>query len=69
MIGPGKYDAAITLIREHCKLGNEFGILLIVVGPEDNNGFAVQADYETTLMIPEILDDVAATIRKDMGRA
>ena len=69
MIGPGKYDAAITLIREQCKLGNEFGILLIVVGPEGNNGFAVQADYETTLAIPEILDEVAGLIRKDMGHA
>ena len=66
-MGPGKYDPYVTDIRE--KTG-AYGVVLIVLGGEHGNGFSVQADGDTTLRLPELLEQMAADIRAsfDQGR-
>jgi hypothetical protein len=39
--------------------------MLIVFAPGQGNGFSCQADFQTTMMMPEILEAVAAQIRED----
>jgi hypothetical protein len=57
-LGPGKHDAYCTQVREETKAT---GVVLIVIGPEP--GFSCQADAETTLRLPDILENVARQIR------
>lgn len=61
-IGPGKYDAACTDVREKTKAA---GVLLIVLGGEHGNGFACQTAPEALLYLPELLEAVAEQIRRD----
>jgi hypothetical protein len=61
-IGPGKYDDLCTEIRERTKAS---GVLLIVIGGTKGQGFACQADLITTVMLPQLLESVAADIRRD----
>jgi hypothetical protein len=67
-LGPGKYDALCTRIRNEVGLGGDFidggGVLLIVIGGEDGNGFSCQADVETTKQLPDLLENVARKIRE-----
>jgi hypothetical protein len=63
-IGPGKYDALCTHVREQLKAR---GVLLIVLGGEQGNGFACQADLTTTLALPDLLEHIARQIRADGG--
>jgi hypothetical protein len=60
--GPGKYDASCTEVR---MVTNARGVLLIVIDGEHGSGFSCQADMETTLRLPEILERIAADIRRD----
>jgi hypothetical protein len=60
--GPGKYDDLCTDVREKAKAE---GVLLIILGGEKGPGFACQASPEITLVLPDILEDVAAQIRRD----
>ena len=62
MIGAGKYDAACTLIRVVTKAQ---GVLVIVINGYDGSGFSCQADLVTTRSIPDILENIAAQIRRD----
>jgi hypothetical protein len=62
--GPGKYDDLCTSVRE--QTGG--GVLLIVMGGKHGNGFSCQADLETTMALPDLLEAVAAQIRADMTR-
>jgi len=66
-IGPGKYDETCSRVREEVGIsdGDRGGVLLIVFGGHKGNGFACQADLETTLALPDILESIAAQIRKD----
>lgn len=67
MIGPGKYDDLATLVRKHAGIGADGpgGVIVIVFGGDKGHGFAMQADLATTLLVPDILDDVARKIRAD----
>jgi hypothetical protein len=39
-------------------------VLLIVLG-DGVNGFSCQADFDTTLVLPDILEEIAKQIRQD----
>jgi hypothetical protein len=65
MMGPGKHDALCTYVREQLQMGDIGGVMLIVFAPGQGNGFSCQADFQTTMMMPEILEAVAAQIRED----
>jgi hypothetical protein len=62
-IGPGKYDAQCTRVREetHAK-----GVLLAVLEGDKGLGFSVQAPFEITLLLPAILRDIANQIEKSL---
>jgi hypothetical protein len=66
-LGPGKYDDLCTLVRQQLGFTETTGggVLLIVLGGPDGNGFACQADLPTTLRLPDLLENIAAQIRKD----
>ena len=66
-IGPGKYDDACSRVREEVGIsdGDGGGVLLIVIGGHLGNGFSCQADLQTTLALPDMLEMVAAQIRRD----
>lgn len=61
-IGPGKYDLECSRVREKTKAA---GAVVIIVGGNKGPGFSVQADLETLRVLPEILETVAAQLRKD----
>ncbi len=65
-IGPGKYDDLCTLVREKAHAG---GVLLIIFGGDKGDSFSVQADLITTLRVPDILEETARSIRKDLQGA
>jgi hypothetical protein len=62
-IGPGKYDDLATMAREQA---HAVGVIIIVIGGDKGNGFAVQADLPTTLMLPQMLRFMANEIEKDL---
>jgi len=64
-LGPGKYDDECTKVRE--AIGAD-GVLLVVVSGSKGSGFACQADYATTLALPDILEHIAQQIRQDGKR-
>ena len=66
-LGPGKYDDACSRVREEVGFseGDVGGVLLIVIGGHHGNGFSCQADLETTLRLPDLLENIAAQIRRD----
>lgn len=59
-VGPGKYDDLCTLVRERAQAQ---GVIIVVFGGSKGSGFSCQADLETTLGLPELLEKVAADIR------
>lgn len=64
-MGPGKYDDICTMVTKQVgisELGG--GVAVIVMGGNKGNGFAVQADLRTTLMLPDILEEMAKQIRE-----
>ena len=63
MIGPGKYDDEATWVRERTKAS---GVILIVIGGDRGQGFAVQATVEVTLSLPTLLRDMADQIETDL---
>jgi len=64
--GPGKYDDLATLVREQAGVGYNGGVIVIVLGGNRGNGFAVQADARTTLALPDMLEHIAKQIRGDI---
>lgn len=64
-IGPGKYDDLCSMARERVGLGpyDGGGVIVIVFGGKHGNGFSCQADLETTLALPDMLEDIARQIR------
>ena len=68
MMGPGKYDDLCTYVREQLDMGETGGVMLIVLGSPGHNGFSCQADFRTTMALPEILESVAAQIREDRDK-
>lgn len=65
MIGPGKYDDVATKVREST---GAHGVILIIVGGNEGEGFCVQATLEVTLMLPVMLRTVADQIEADLRR-
>jgi hypothetical protein len=61
VIGPGKYDDECTAAR--LKTGAR-GVLLIITGGDRGDGFSCQADAATLRSLPDILEQVAADIRR-----
>ncbi len=58
--GPGKYDDEATMVR----LGTRAeGVALIVCGGDRGAGFAVQGSLQFVETLPDILEDVARSIR------
>lgn len=62
--GPGKYDALATHVRE--ATGAE-GVVIMVVGGNQGNGFAVQAPLSLLLDLPRALHIVADGIAADLA--
>lgn len=60
-IGPGKYDDECTMLRESTEAQ---GVIVIVIGGKLGSGFSVQADRHTTLLLPHMLEYMAAEIRQ-----
>jgi hypothetical protein len=63
-VGPGKHDALCSWIREELGMGQTGAVVLIVIG-DGVNGFSCQADFETTMALPDILENVALQLRQD----
>lgn len=59
-LGPGKFDPVATQVRE--QTGAE-GVVLLVLGAPAGSGFSVQGPLELTLMLPDILENLAREIR------
>ena len=41
-------------------------MIVIVLGGNKGNGFSCQADLRTTLLLPDMLEDIARQIRGDV---
>jgi len=66
-IGPGKYDDLCTYVRDQVGIaeeGQSGGVIVIVLGGNKGSGFSCQADLKTTLLLPDMLEDVARQMRK-----
>ena len=63
--GPGKYDDLCTYVREQAGV-DEGGVVLIIIGGDKGPGFSVQADVATSVLLADVLERVAAEIRKDV---
>lgn len=69
MFGPGKYDDVCTEVRKRVGIADVGGVIVIVLGGDKGNGFACQADPLTTLMLPELLDQVVLAMRAEEASA
>ena len=59
-VGPGKYDDLCTEVRKKAKAQ---GALVIILGGERGHGFSCQAPLPMTMMLPDMLEDIARQIR------
>jgi hypothetical protein len=67
-LGPGRYDDLATLVRECSGMGDgRGGVVVIVVGGNRGNGFSVQADEATILLMADLLEMAAKQMREDMS--
>jgi len=64
-LGPGKYDALASVVRERAKAG---GVVVMVFDGRHGSGFSVQATAEITLRLPELLRVMADGIERDLKR-
>ena len=64
-LGPGKYDDLCTLVREK---SDAEGVLLIVLKGNQGDGFSAQTTAEALFTFPELLEDIAAQMRRDRER-
>jgi len=62
MIDHGKYDRLCTIVREEAGAA---GALVLVIDGEKGSGFSVQADLETQLRLPDLLEALARQIWMD----
>jgi hypothetical protein len=66
-LGPGKYDDICSQVRRQVGIADEGqsgGVVVIVFGGNKGHGFSCQADLETTLALPDVLESVARQIRE-----
>jgi hypothetical protein len=66
MLGPGKYDAECTAVREQTEAKS--GVMLIVLDGNKGTGFSCQLDYQHIAKIPALLRTVADEIQADHKR-
>jgi hypothetical protein len=63
-LGPGKYDDVCTMVTKQVGIGEKGGgVIVIVLGGNKGSGFSCQADLRTTLLLPDMLEDIAKQIR------
>lgn len=62
-VGPGKYDAECTQVREST---DAVGVVLAVVGGDRGSGFSVQATGEVLAALPGSLRAIADQIDQDL---
>jgi hypothetical protein len=62
-LGPGKYDDLATLVRDGAKAA---GVIVIVIGGSKGSGFSVQATFEVTAKLPDLLRTMADNIERDL---
>jgi hypothetical protein len=62
-VGPGKYDKLCTYVRKQSKA---VGALVIIIGGDKGHGFSMQSPSDTMAGVPELLEDIAKQIRKDV---
>jgi hypothetical protein len=60
---PIKYDDEVTWVLERTRAS---GVVLIVVGGDRGEGFALQATRKVTPRLPMVLRDIADQIEKDL---
>jgi hypothetical protein len=63
-LGPGKYDALATYVRQKAKAS---GAMVMIFGGSKGEGFSIQASPELTLRLPELLRYIANEIERSMG--
>jgi hypothetical protein len=65
--GKGKYHDICEDARIAAGVPEEGpgGVVLIVIGGEHGFGFSLRADMATNMMLPDILEDLAARIRAE----
>ena len=64
-LGPGKYDP--LLVSALNAAGATSGILIVLDG-EHGPGFSAQGDPKTLLLLPKMLENMAAQIRLDNAK-
>lgn len=64
MLGPGKYDAECTQVREST---NAAGVVLIVLDGDRGHGFSTQAPLGLLVGLPGLLRSLADQIEGDMS--
>ena len=64
--GPGKYDDLCTYVREQSAGVEEGGALVIIIGGNKGPGFSLQADFETSIRIADVLELVAKKSEADV---
>lgn len=63
-VGAGKYDDLATTVREQA---HARGVIVIVIGGDKGEGFAMQADLYTLMTLPPMLRHIADQIERDSG--
>ena len=63
-LGPGKYDALASVVRERAKAA---GVIVMVFDGRHGSGFSVQASAEITLRLPQLLRVMADGIERDLS--
>lgn len=59
----GKYDAEASEMRKRLEAE---GIAFIVAGGNKGSGFSVQGNMKFMVLLPEILEEAAASMRRQM---
>ena len=63
--GPGKYDDVCTMVTKKVGIGEQGGgVVVIILGGNKGSGFSCQADLRTTLLLPDMLENIAKQIRE-----
>lgn len=65
MLGKGRYDDVCTEVRKSTKAD---GVMLMVFNGRDGSGISMQATPAMMMILPDILEGMAADIRKDLAK-
>lgn len=64
--GKGKYDALLTEAREKA---DAFGGVLMIIDGNKGGGFSVQATQEILIQLPDMLENIAKSLRSDLNQS